>query len=206
MIGPKEKKERALGEHLGLKAHRCESPKCALVRKPYKPGMHGPKRKSQRNVSEFGMQLREKQKFKLSYGLDERNMRVLFEKARQARGSTAGKIIELLERRLDNCLFRLGIAQSRSIGRQMIVHGHMTVNGKIVRSPGYSIKIGDSISVKELSKAKAVFKHVKDPQWKYEEPSWLALDREKIEGKVISNPKDVEVPFEVKLLVEAFSK
>ncbi|MBI2623557.1 MAG: 30S ribosomal protein S4 [Candidatus Liptonbacteria bacterium] len=206
MQGPKEKRERALGEHLQLKAHRCASPKCALVRKPYRPGAHGPSRRSPRGLSEFGLQLREKQKFKLSYGLDERNLRALFESARQARGSTAQKILELLERRLDNVLFRAGIAQSRIMGRQMLVHGHITVAGRIVRSPGFLVHAGDVVAVKEASRARALFRHVRDPQWHYEVPAWIALDKEKLEAKVLSIPQDIEPPFEVKLLVEAFSK
>ncbi len=205
-MGPKEKKERALGEHLQLKAHRCASPKCALVRKPYRPGMHGSSKKRPRALSEFGLQLKEKQKFKISYGLDERNLRALFEEARQARGSTAQKILELLERRLDNVLFRAGIAQSRIMGRQMLVHGHITVNGRIVRSPGFLVRVGNAIAVKDASKPRALFRHLRDPQWQYEVPAWISLDREKLEAKVLSIPQDIEPPFEVKLLVEAFSK
>ena len=205
-MGPKEKKERSLGEHLQLKAHRCATPKCALVRKPYKPGTHGPSNKRPRALSEFGVQLKEKQKFKVSYGLDERNLRVLFEEARQARGSTAQKILELLERRLDNALFRAGVALSRGMGRQMLVHGHITVNGTIVRSPGFLVDAGDVIAVKEASKSRAAFKHLRDPQWRYEVPAWISLDREKLEAKILSIPRDIEPPFEVKLLVEAFSK
>jgi small subunit ribosomal protein S4 len=206
MMGPKEKKERALGEHLMLKAHRCATPKCALVRKPYRPGAHGPSKRSPRGLSEFGLQLREKQKFKLSYGLDERNLRLLFERARKARGSTAEKILELLERRLDNMLFRAGVALSRGMGRQMLVHGHITVNGVIVRAPGFLVKAGDVIAVKDASKFRAAFKHLRDPQWRYDVPAWISLDREKLEAKVLSIPHDIEPPFEVKLLVEAFSK
>ena len=206
MMGPKEKKERALGEHLQLKAHRCASPKCALVRKPYRPGMHGPSKKRPRALSEFGLQLKEKQKFKISYGLDERNLRALFEEARQARGSTAQKILELLERRLDNVLFRAGIAQSRIMGRQMLVHGHITVHGKIVRSPGFLVRAGDVIAVKDASNSREPFRHLRDSQWQYEVPAWISLDREKLEAKVLSIPQDIEPPFEVKLLVEAFSK
>ena len=112
MIGPKEKRERALGERLQLKGTRCQSPKCALVRKPYRPGMHGQKRQ-RKGLSDFGRQIREKQKFKLSYGLDERSLRHLFEKASLQSGSTAVRLNELLESRLDNVVFRLGIALSR---------------------------------------------------------------------------------------------
>ncbi len=206
MMGSKEKKERSLGEHLQLKAHRCASPKCALVRKPYRPGAHGPSKRNPKALSEFGLQLKEKQKFKVSYGINERNLRGIFEKAQRARGSTAEKIVELFERRLDNVLFRVGIAESRAIGRQMLVHGHVKVNETITRSPGYVVRVGDVIAVKESSKAKAILRHFRDPQWRYEVPSWLSLDREKLEAKVLSIPNNVELPFEVKLLVEAFSK
>ncbi|MCR4328688.1 MAG: 30S ribosomal protein S4 [Patescibacteria group bacterium] len=206
MFVPKEKRERSLGEHLQLKAHRCATPKCAFVRKPHRPGMHGLSRRFPKALSEFGLQLREKQKFKVSYGIDERGLRVLFEEARQARGSTAQKLIELLERRLDNTLFRLGLGQSRAASRQAVVHGHVMVNGVITRSPGFVVKVGDIIAIKEASHSRGAFLHVKDPQWKYDEPAWLTLDKSKFEGRVVALPVDVESPFEVKLVVEAFSK
>jgi len=206
MIGPKEKKERALGVRLNLKGERCASPKCAAVRKPYRPGMHGQKRGRFSSISEFGAQLREKQKFKLSYGLDERNMRQVFEKARKTKGSVASKILELLERRLDNVVFRLGFAPSRLSARQLVVHGHVVVNKKRVRSPGFLVKAGDVINLKEGSEVKAFIAKRREALKKHEPPPWLEIDRDKPEGKVVKLPEGITPPFEVNLLVESFSK
>ena len=205
MRGPKEKKERRIGERLNLKADRCQSPKCAMVRKPYQPGAHGPTGR-RRALSEFGVQLREKQKVKISYGLDERNLRQLFVNAKKAKGSSASKIVELLERRLDNVIMKLGIAASRNISRQLVTHGHVLVNQKKVRSPGFSIKIGDVISIKPGSESKLFFKNRKEVLAKYEPPAWLHLDAGKLEGKVLSLPQESSVPFEANLLIESFSK
>lgn len=205
MIGPKEKKERALGVRLHLKGERCQSPKCAAVRKPYRPGMHGQSRR-RRSASEFGLQLKEKQKFKLSYGLNERNLKQIFLKAEKAKGSAAEKIIELLERRLDNVVFRLGFASSRGEARQLVSHGFILVNKKKVSSPGFCVKTGDVISLKPESKNKAKFAKLADSLKKYEPPSWLGLDKEKLEGRVLSPPEGLASPFEVNLLVESFSK
>jgi len=206
MIGPKEKKERALGVRLNLKGERCASPKCAAVRKPYRPGMHGQKRGRFSSISEFGAQLREKQKFKLSYGLDERNMRQVFEKARKTKGSVASRILELLERRLDNVVFRLGFAPSHLSARQLVVHGHVVVNKKRVRSPGFLVKAGDVINLKEGSEVKAFIAKRREALKKHEPPPWLEIDRDKPEGKVVKLPEGITPPFEVNLLVESFSK
>ncbi len=208
MIGPKEKKERALGERLGLKGERCASPKCAAVRKPYRPGVHGPVRGSRRRgaLSEFGRQLKEKQKFKISYGLDERNLRQVFLLAKRAKGSASDKLLEFLERRLDNVVFRLGMAPSRGAARQLIVHGHILVNKKRVRSPSFYLRSGDVVGVKIGSESTTAIARRKEVLAKYETPSWLELDREKLEGRVLSLPKEIKPPFDINLLVESFSK
>lgn len=202
---PKEKRERSLGERLGLKAERCQSPKCAAVRKPYRPGMHGQSRR-RRSLSEFGMQLREKQKVKVSYGVDDQGLRRLFFAARKAKGSSAAKLIELLERRLDNAVFRLGLAASRGSAHQLIAHGHVCVNGIPARSPGYSVRVGDAVSVKAGSASKFAFAKRKEALLKYQPPEWLALEPEKLQGKVLALPQEPSVPFEASLLVESFSK
>jgi len=203
MTGPKEKKERSLGEQLMLKGTRCSSPKCAVVRKPYRPGMHGKKRS--RALSEFGRQIKEKQKFKLSYGLDERNLRQTFKKAEQKTGSITTRLMELLERRLDNVIFRLGFAPSRSMARQLVVHGHIFVNKSRVRSPGYLVSLSDVVHVRAESRSKAAFRDLQESLKQYTAPSWLVLDKDKLEGKMIAMP-DEESKFEVNLLVESFSK
>lgn len=204
MIGPKEKKERALGVRLQLKAYRCMSPKCAMVRRPHRPGVHGKNRR--RMPSDFGRQLQEKQKFKLTYGLNEKNLLSLFREAQKKRGSTAQKMLELFERRLDNTVFRAGLAPSRIVARQSVVHGHIQVNGRKVTAPGYQVKKGDVLRVRPESAENVGFKVAKEALKDREAPSWLHVDAAKLEAKVIALPEEVEAPFEVSLLVESFSK
>jgi small subunit ribosomal protein S4 len=205
-IGPKEKKERSLGVRLQLKGERCQSPKCAMVRKPYAPGVHGKTRKYGAMLSDFGRQLQEKQKCKLSYGIDERALRQIFKRAFKRKGSTAANLVELLESRLDNVVFRLGFAPSRAAARQLVVHGHIMVNNAKVRAPGYMVKAGDVISVRPESAAFSAFKNIKESLKKYQAPEWLQLDAEELKGKVLAPPRETEVPFEVNALVEAFSR
>lgn len=205
MIGPKEKRERSVGERLHLKGERCSSHKCAMVRRPYRPGVHGPKEK-RRRLSDFGKQLVEKQKFKLSYGIDERGLRNLFKKVqKKSTGDVAEKLLMLLERRLDNVVFSLGFAKSRLSSRQLISHGHILVNKKRVKSPGYTVQKGDLISIRQESRGKAPFSNLKETLKNREVPNWLELDKENLEGKVLSLPS-VETPFDVSLLVESFSR
>lgn len=203
MFNTKEKKERALGVKLFLKAHRCNSPKCALMRKSYRPGLHG---KARHSVSEFGQQLNEKQKIKMSYGLRESQMQKIFSAAAKNPGVTGNMILQLLERRLDNAVFRLGLAPSRSVARQLVGHGHILVNGKKVSAPSYSVKAKDQISIRAQSKENSTFKELPETLKKYEEPSWLRLDKEKKTGEVLSLPKDFEVPFDVNMVVDYYSK
>ncbi|HUX36185.1 MAG TPA: 30S ribosomal protein S4 [Candidatus Paceibacterota bacterium] len=203
--GAKEKKERSLNEHLHLKGTRCQGPKCAMVRRPFGPGQHGQKHK-RKALSDFGKQIKEKQKFKLSYGIDESNLRKLLEEASRSQRSTVEKLIELVERRLDNVIFRMGFAASRSQGRQLIIHGHVFVNKQRVKSPGFSVKVNDVIHVREESKDQATFKNLKESLKNYEQPAWLALDKEKLEGRILDLPREAELPVEINLLVESFNK
>ena len=205
MQGAKEKRERSLGIHLGLKATRCQSPKCALVRKPYRPGVHGKSRR-RKTLSDFGRQIQEKQKFKLTYGIDERALRNVFKQASQKKGSTSVRFIELLEYRVDSILYRIGFAGSRSMAGQLVTHGHIMINGKKVRSPGFLLKVGDIVTVRPESAGKAVFSALKEALANYEPPVWLHLDKEKLEGKVIGPPEFESIPFEINLVVESFSK
>lgn len=205
MQGPKEKRERALGVRLGLKGERSMSPKSAVMRKPYKPGVHGP-RGRQRALSEFGLQIREKSKFKLAYGVDDRYLGRIFGEARRAAGANGAKMVELLERRLDNVVFRLGFAPTRGASRQLVRHGHIAVNGKKVASPGYVLKVGDKVTAREGRAAKVLFTKQKEFLGKYDAPAWLRLDPEKLEGEMLGLPANVEMPFEINLLVESFSK
>jgi len=205
MIGPKEKRERALGVRLGLKGERSMSPKSAMVRKPYRPGVHGPSSRP-RALSEFGLQIREKNKFKLSYGVNENTLKRLFKMAQSAKGATGAKMLELLESRLDNVVFLLGFAPSRGAARQLVFHGHIAVNKKKVVSPGFQLRKGDVIAVRSGSMTTGVIAKRKDLLKKFEAPSWLRMDPEKLEGEVLSAPSDLNPPFEINLLVESFSK
>lgn len=202
--GPKEKKERSLGERLHVKANRCDSPKCALVRRPFPPGVHGSSRR--RQLSDFGKQLREKQKCKASYGLNERTLRHIFEEADISREGTSAKLVEFLERRLDNVLYRLGIAESRAAARKYIVDGHIVVNGARVYSPGFRVSIGDAIAVRNSSRAPGIFENLKKRLSERVLPPWLSCDVQLLEGKVVSSPTLDEMPFETSLVVESFSK
>jgi small subunit ribosomal protein S4 len=205
MVGPKERIERALGLPLGLKGDRAGSPKSALIRKPYKPGVHGPKGRP-KPLSEFGLQIREKRKFKITYGVDDRGLKRIFEDATVAKGATGAKMIEFLERRLDNVVYRLGFAPTRGAARQLVSHGHIVVNKKRVTSPGFSVKKGEVIGVRVGSETKGAFKKQAEILKKWDPPSWLSLDPAKMEGTVLEAPTAPEIPFEINLLVESFSK
>jgi len=204
MMGPKEKKERALGVHLFLKAERCNSGKCALIRRPYRPGVHGKSRRKQ--LSEYGLQLAEKQKIMFSYGLREKAMERIFTEALHKKEAITTTIVNLLERRLDNAVFRMGFAPSRITAKQYISHGHILVNGRRVTIPSFQVKAGDMLAVREKSKTSPLFKDLAENLKKYETPTWLQLDREKLEGKVKSLPFDVEIPFDINLVVDFYSK
>ena len=204
--GPKQKKERALGTVLHLKAERSLSPKAALTRRPYKPGQHGPNTRRRRNVSDYGLQLQEKQKVKYTYGISEQNLRFIMNEAQKATGDVSRQLVELLERRLDNAVFRSGLALGRSVSRKLVIDGHIAVNGTRTKSPGFLLKIGDVLSVYENSKSRAMFSELRSELEKYEAPYWLELDAKNLSAKVVSLPSDIEVPFQIPLLVEAFSK
>jgi small subunit ribosomal protein S4 len=205
MMGPKEKKERALGVRLGLKGDRALSPKSAAVRKPYRPGVHGPNGRT-KALSEFGLQLREKSKFKIAYGLNGANLKKIFTKAQATKGATGAKMLEIIERRIDNVIFQLGWTPSRGAARQLVVHGHIFVNKKKVRSPGYQVRVGEIISVNPASDKKVAFAGRKEFLKQYEAPAWLRLDPEKPEGEVLAIPGDLNPPYEINLLVDSFSK
>src|SRR3989344_1798142 len=162
----------------------CGKANCAFKRKPYPPGIHG-KTKKRRGLSEFGTQLQEKQKLKLSYGLRERQFKnYLLSAIKQKAVNTADAVFYYLELRLDNCVFRMGIAPTRSSARQLVNHGHILVNGKKVTIPSYRVKIGDKISIREGSKAKNVFKDLSSFLKKYEAPVWISLNKEKVMGTI----------------------
>jgi small subunit ribosomal protein S4 len=207
LLEAKCRKCRAVGEKLFLKGERCYSPKCNLLRKPYRPGMHR-KAKFHANVSEYGRQLVEKQKVKLSYGINERQLRRYFRESAHKKGSTMDILIKKLEMRLDNIVFRLGFASSRSIARQLVNHGHFSVNNRPVRTPSLGLKVGDVIKIRPHSAERTVFQEIKNRLKKYQPPAFLVLDAEKLEGQVKSEPSptELEAPFNMSLIVEFYSK
>lgn len=194
---------RREGQKLFLKGERCYSGKCALERRNYAPGQHGQSRKK---MSDYGTQLREKQKTKRFYGMQETQFRNLFDKASRKKGITGENLLILLESRLDNVVFRLGFASSRKEARQLVTHNHFTVNGKKVNIPSYEVKAGDVIKVKEKSTNSPKFKEVKEMSITV--PSWLTVDVEKLEGKVVSLPtrSEIDTPVAEHLIVELYSK
>ncbi|MBN2197674.1 30S ribosomal protein S4 [Candidatus Wolfebacteria bacterium] len=200
----KEKQERALGMKLFLKGERCNSPKCAMIRRPNRPGMHGSKRK--RNLSEYGAQLLEKQRVRVSYGLQEKQMAKVIEKAFKKPGAVNETIVSYLESQLSNVVFRLGLASSRIVARQLIAHGHIWVNGRKITSSFHFVKKGDVVSIKPSSLKLLIFKDLPVKLKKHELPDWLFLDIEKLEGKVLNSPQNIELPFDIGLVVDYYSK
>lgn len=201
MLRSKEKKERALGTKLFLKASRCLSPKCAMIRRPSKPGIHGGKKGRRQTISEYGRQLQEKQKVQLTYGLNNRQMRRLFRGKKEAQ-----KALEILERRLDNIVFRLGLTDSRIIARQLINHGHFLVNGRKVNIPSYGMKIGDKVGIDFHSRQLKIFENLELKLKKVVLPKWLKLDKEKLTGELTDKPQDINLPFDLNLVVEHYSR
>lgn len=206
MIDSKCHQCRHAGEKLFLKGARCFSPKCAMMRRVGPPGQHGAKRK--RAGSEFGVQLQEKQKVKRTYGLRERQFRKYFEIANKSRGQTPAMLSRMLEIRLDNVVFRLGFVASRSQARQAVGHGHFTVNGRRVDIPSFQVKKGDVITIRPQSLSRVIFNDLRTIIKKHEPPVWLALDKEKLEGKVEKLPTsdEMEMPFNLQLITELYSK
>ena len=204
LLKAKEKKERALGIKLFLKSDRCNSPKCAMVRRPYKPGAHGKSRR-RGSLSEYGQQLLEKQKLKISYGIKEAQLRKIFKEA--AKSIAIGQtVINLIERRLDNIIFRLGLAGSRIVARQFISHGHILVNGKKMKTSSSVLRIGDNVSINPSSLSLLIFKDLPNTISKYNPPEWLEGNNEKLEGKIKSSPIDIEVPFDINMVVDYYSR
>lgn len=177
-----------------------------MVRHSNVPGMHGAKRK--RAGSEFSTQLQEKQKVKRSYGLRETQFRKYFEMASKKKAVTSSALAQILETRLDNAVFRLGFAESRSQARQTVGHGHFTVNGKRVDIPSYQVKTGDIIAVRSQSAPKALFNDLRTAIKKYEPPAWLSLDKDQLKGEVKRMPasEEIEIPFDLQLITEFYSK
>lgn len=198
----KEKKERALGAKLFLKAERCNSHKCVMVRRPYRPGQHGQKRKMGR-MSDFGKQLQEKQKIQITYNLTNKQMRKIFRK----HAGDPSQIVSTLEKRLDRVVYLLGFAASSRVGRQIVSHGHIMVNGKKMAAPSYQVEKGDEITIRPQSKDKSIFNDLEEKLKKYEVPEWLELNKKELKGKCVDTPpEDAILPFDVNLVGEFYNR
>jgi small subunit ribosomal protein S4 len=205
-IGPVCRLCRREGVKLFLKGERCYTPKCALEKKNYAPGQHG--QQQRRKLSNYGVQLREKQKLRRIYGLNEQQFLNYFTKAASQKGATGENFLVLLERRLDNVIFRLGLASSRSAARQIVRHGHVTVDGQKVNIPSYQVRVGQVVSLKDKSKAKQYFVDMAENAKNKTAPKWLEADYEKVGGKVVSLParEDIDTQVDELLVVEFYSK
>ena len=201
--GPSCRLCRREGQKLFLKGDRCYSGKCALERRSYAPGQHGQGRKKS---SDYGLQLREKQKAKRFYGLQETQFRNYFDKASRKSGMTGENLLIMLETRLDNTVFRMGFASSRKEARQLVLHGHFTVNGKKADIPSMAVKAGDVIAVKEKSVSIDKFKEIKEMT--ISTPEWVSINPDKLEGKVLSIPTraQIDTPVAEHMIVELYSK
>ncbi len=205
LIGPSCKLCRQERMKLFLKGKRCYSEKCALARKDYRPGEHG---KVPKKLSAYGLQLREKQKVKKIYGILERQFRKYFVEAKRLKGMTGENLLLLLERRLDNIVFRLGFSLTRASARQLVRHGHFLVNGKKVNIPSYSCKVGDEVSLKASSKEIVGIREAMKLSQDREKVPWLEIDQENFKGKVVRLPKKEEIglPIQEQLIVEYYSR
>ncbi len=193
---------RREGDKLFLKGERCYSAKCALAKKSAAPGQHGQGRKK---VSEYGLQLREKQKTKRFYGVLEKQFRLTYARAERKQGKTGENLLELLELRFDNIVYRLGLASSRAEARQLVSHEHFLVNGKKANIPSMTLKVGDTIAVKETSRKSSKFETLSNSR---PVPAWLSFNEETLTGSIVREPAREDVDLEVKetLIVELYSK
>jgi small subunit ribosomal protein S4 len=205
-IDPKCKQCRREGVKLFLKGDRCLTLKCAIERRNYPPGVHG--MNMRRKVSDYGVQLREKQKARRMYGVLERQFRGYYQRAARMKGITGENLLRMLEMRLDNLVYRMGLAGSRSQARQLILHRHFAVNGGTVTVPSYQCRPGDKIEVRKGSKELDVVKAALESRDTSSMVSWLNLDKNGLTGSVLSSPtrEEIPVPLNEQLIVELYSK
>ena len=192
---------------LFLKGERCYTEKCAVEKRNFPPGQHGKDRKPK--IQGYGLQLREKQKARRYYQLLENQFRNLFEKANAMKGITGENMLALLERRLDNVIYRMGFGTSRAQSRQLVRHGHVNVNGRRVDIPSFVVKLGDVVSIREGSKNNPTILHARDATAHAPAPNWLDVDRENLSAKVVNQPKReelVQIQLNEQLIVELYSK
>ncbi|HQA49525.1 MAG: 30S ribosomal protein S4 [Syntrophomonadaceae bacterium] len=197
---------RREGEKLFLKGDRCYSEKCAVERRPFAPGAHGQGRRQK--PSEYGLQLREKQKTKRIYGLLEKQFRNYFKKADRQPGVTGENLLILLERRMDNIVFRMGFASSRKEARQLVNHGHFTLNGHKANIPSMLLKPGDVVQVRDTSKDSPKFQEIKDQAAYKTPPEWLTVDVDNLTGSVLAYPtrEQIDTAVNEQLIVELYSR
>ena len=196
---------RREGQKLFLKGSRCYSDKCSITRRNYAPGQNGQKKSK---ISEYGRQLREKQKTKAFYGVGEKQFRRYFDMASTSKGKTGEVLLQILESRLDNVVYRLGFASSRAQARMLVTHGAFEVNGHKVDIPSYLVKAGDVIAVREIRKDNGAIKIAVEENGSRPVPAWLEKDQEKLSGKVVTlaTREDIDLPVEEHLIVELYSK
>ena len=196
---------RREGQKLFLKGSRCYSDKCSITRRNYAPGQNGQKKSK---ISEYGTQLREKQKTKAFYGVGEKQFRRYFDMASTSKGKTGEVLLQILESRLDNVVYRLGFASSRAQARMLVTHGAFEVNGHKVDIPSYLVKAGDLIAVREIRKDNGAIKIAVEENGSRPVPAWLEKDQEKLSGKVVTlaTREDIDLPVEEHLIVELYSK
>ncbi|MCX7773486.1 MAG: 30S ribosomal protein S4 [Clostridia bacterium] len=204
-VGASCKLCRREGQKLFLKGERCYTNKCAVGRRPYAPGQHGAQKKK---LSEYGIQLREKQKAKRFYGILESQFRKYFEMAARKKGITGENLLQLLESRLDNVVYRMGFGTTRAEARQLVTHGHFEINGKRLSIPSYIVKVGDAVNVSEKGRKSTRFKDILDVTGSKVVPKWLEVDQENLKGKVVALParEDIDLNVQEHLIVELYSK
>jgi small subunit ribosomal protein S4 len=203
--GPVEKIERRLDADLGLKGERRLAGKSALEKRPYAPGQHGQRRTK---ISEYGLQLREKQKAKFMYGVSEKQFRKYFQQAARREGNTGENLITVIEQRLDNVVYRMGFATTRAFARQITTHGHILVDGKKVDIPSYVVKPGQKIEIKEKSKSNPQVQRALELTNQTGIVEWVDVDKDKVSGIFTRIPtrEEVVIPVEERLIVELYSK
>jgi small subunit ribosomal protein S4 len=203
--GPREKLERRLGVDLGLKGERRLAGKSALEKRPYPPGQHGQRRTK---ISEYGLQLREKQKAKFMYGVSEKQFRAIFKEANRLEGNTGELLVQLLEQRLDNVVYRMGFATTRAFARQLVNHGHILVDGKRVDIPSYRVKPGQKVEVREKSKNNPQIQRSMELTNQTGMVEWVDVDKDKLFGIFTRIPEreEISIPVEERLIVELYSK
>ena len=203
--GPVEKIERRLDADLGLKGERRLNGKSALEKRPFAPGQHGQRRTK---ISEYGLQLREKQKAKFMYGVSEKKFRAYFKEAARREGNTGSNLITLIEQRLDNVVYRMGFATTRANARQFTTHGHVEVDGKKVDIPSFVVRPGQTISIKEKSKTNGQIVRALELTAQTGLVDWIIVDKEKVSGTFTRIPtrEEVVIPVEERLIVELYSK